>query len=134
MTGESMVLDDIPIKKTEIVNAAGLPDYPMATPPSEFSELPAFSVDFEHSEEYLEGLVQDLGELHSNALFRSSMLSVDIWKEARKVLTDKEYQMFEMKYRFQYKGKDIANMCGLSAASVSRALTSAVTKLRALWN
>jgi len=117
-------------KKREVVNATRMPNHLMRTPPAEFMELPSFSAD----PEYLESLSKDIKEVFSNELFRSSMLSVDIWKEAKKVLTAKEYQVFEMRYRFQYKGKDIACMCSLSAASVSRALTNAVSKLRKAWN
>lgn len=59
---------------------------------------------------------------------------VDMWKEIKRHLTGFEYQLFELRYRFQRKPLDIAKLVGYDPASVTRTLQKATIKLRSAFS
>lgn len=67
-------------------------------------------------------------------LWGKAFEGVDLWEEVRAVLTLREFQIFELKYRYQYVDRDIVELTGLDKSRVSHTLTRAVEKLRMKFN
>jgi len=62
--------------------------------------------------------------------FLEAMGRVDLWEEIRKYLTKREFQIFELKYRYQYKATDITKIVNVANSTVSVFLSTALAKLR----
>ena len=69
----------------------------------------------------------------SNALLEL-MHTIDIWGEIKKHLKPREFQTFELRYRYMYKISDIMRIFGSkSTADVGKSLMRAKKRLRATF-
>jgi RNA polymerase sigma factor (sigma-70 family) len=111
----------------EIVNALDHPGMELQVPPSEYTMLPEFTVDAETLK-----LFEPI--IHSTKPVREALERVDLWEEIRKHLTDREFQIFELRYRYSFQSTEIAKIANITDSVVSKHLSNARDKLKKAMN
>jgi len=114
-------------RKGEIVNGMDYPDAEFSVPPPEYTSLPEFTVDAETLQVF-EPVI------HSTRPVREALERVDIWEEIRKHLTAREFQVFELRYRYGYQSTEIAKIADIADSVVCRHLANARKKLQKAMN
>lgn len=116
-----------PRKSGEIVNALDFPNFPIWVQFSEFSPKDEISSDIETSsfpEKQEQPSVPQIGNLADSQL----------WDAIRGCLTAREFEAFDLKFRYLYRQTEISKVMGVSDKTVSILIFKAVTKLRSFFS
>lgn len=111
--------------KVVVVNAMDHLDVPLPPVVMESTPLPEITSDFMDLFPDTQ-TVQDDQNTDWMGLFKG----IDLWVEIQKYLTPREFQVFEMSYRYQMPHYDIARILGISYQLVFKLLSKSKKKLR----